>query len=210
MADVGVVDYGLCNLDSVGRALEECGARVTMVHAPADLASVSHVVLPGVGAFDAAMANLRRADLVTALTDVVMGEGVPFLGICLGMQLVAARGHEGEGGPGLGWIDADVERIDARPGERVPHVGWNEVDPTPGSSLFAGIPDASDFYFVHSYHVVCRTEADVLARTPFAGGLVSAVAAPPVLGVQFHPEKSQRHGLTLLRNFVGLRMGFTC
>jgi glutamine amidotransferase len=171
---------------------------------PADLEPADRLVLPGVGAFDVAMAHLRDAGLADALTKLVCDEGVPFLGVCLGMQLVARHGDEGRGADGLGWIDASVERIVPGDDERVPHVGWNEVDPVRASPLFEGVPPASDFYFVHSFHVRCADEADVAATTPFAGGIVSAVARPPVYGVQFHPEKSQRHGLALLRNFLSV------
>jgi len=202
---VAVVDYGLCNVDSVGRALAHCGASPFLARDAADIKAADQVVLPGVGAFDAAMARLTELDLVGVLTDTVLGEGVPFLGICLGMQLLAATSDEGRPRPGLGWLDAHVARIDPAPGERVPHVGWNEVDTTGPSPLFADVPPSTDFYFVHSFHVRCRDEADILATVPFSVGLTAAVARHPIYGVQFHPEKSQRHGLTLLRNFVGLR-----
>jgi glutamine amidotransferase len=202
---VAVVDYGLCNVDSVARALDQCGASPVLARDAADIKAADRVVLPGVGAFDAAMDRLAALDLVGVLTDTVLGDGVPVLGICLGMQLVAGSSAEGTPCPGLGWISARVERITPAAGERVPHVGWNEVDThRPGAALFADVPPGADFYFVHGYHVVCADEEDVLATVPFARGLTAAIARPPVYGVQFHPEKSQRHGLTLLRNFLAV------
>ena len=204
MQRVAVVDYGLCNVDSVLRALALCGAAVFLAHDAADIKAADRVVLPGVGAFDAAMEQLECADMVEPLTDAIVNEGVPFLGICLGMQLLARRSEEGAGRPGLGWIEADVVRIVPSAGERVPHIGWNELDPVHESPLLAGIPRPTDFYFVHSFHVRCDDPADVLATTPFGGGLVAAVARPPIYGVQFHPEKSQGHGLQLLRNFLAV------
>lgn len=201
---VGVVDYGMCNLDSVRRALEEAGGRPFVTDDPADLDAADRIVLPGVGAFPDAMRNLRDRGLDDALRKQVVDDGVPFLGVCLGMQLLAATGHEGEPAEGLGWIDAEVTRLTPVAGERVPHVGWNEVYPAGPSPLFAGIPDGTDFYFVHSFHVRCADGDDVLATTPYCGAFTSAVARGHVFGVQFHPEKSQRHGIRLLRNFLAI------
>ena len=202
MAKVAVVDYGLCNVDSVLRALEHCGASPFLARDPTDLKAADRIVLPGVGAFDQAMERLEHDELVGPLTDTVLGEGVPFLGICLGMQLLARRSEEGPARSGLGWLAADVVRIVPGPGERVPHIGWNELVATRESPLLAGIPAQTDFYFVHSFHLQTDDAADVLATVPFAGGITAAVARPPVYGVQFHPEKSQEHGLALLRNFL--------
>ncbi len=202
MTRVAVVDYGLCNVDSILRALAHCGGTPFLAHDATDLEAADRVVLPGVGAFDQAMERLEAADLVTPLTDTVLGEQVPFLGICLGMQLLARRSDEGPGRTGLAWLAADVFRIEPGPGERVPHIGWNELVPVRSSPLLMGIPDRADFYFAHSFHVRADDPADVLATVPFAGGITAAVARPPLYGVQFHPEKSQQHGLALLRNFL--------
>jgi glutamine amidotransferase len=209
---VAIVDYGLCNLDSVRRAFEEVGARPFVTDDPSDLDACDRIVLPGVGAFPDAMRNLRARDLDDALTKQVLEQGAPFLGICLGMQLVASTGHEVETTAGLGWLDADVVllassgdrsgRPETQEPERVPHVGWNEVVPAYESPLFAGIPPNADFYFVHSFHVACAVAGDVLATTDYCGGFTSAVARGDVYGVQFHPEKSQGWGLQVLRNFL--------
>jgi imidazole glycerol-phosphate synthase subunit HisH len=200
---VAIVDYGMCNLDSVRRAFEEVGAKPYVTDDPSELAQADRIVLPGVGAFPDAMANLRNRGLDDALTKHVVDDGTPFLGVCLGMQLLARSGTEVAPTDGLGWIDADVVRL--RPDAtdvRIPHIGWNEVDALPDSPLFAGIPPCADFYFVHSFHMVCTDPADVLATTPYCGGFVSAVTDHNVYAVQFHPEKSQHHGLRLLRNFL--------
>lgn len=203
MPRVAIVDYGLCNLDSVGRAVEECGGDPIVTTSPADVLAADRIILPGVGAFPEAMANLRRDGLADALQSAVIVKGRPFLGICLGMQLTASSGAEVRETGGLGWIDAEVVRLSGGNGARVPHVGWNEIDLTRDDQLFAGVPRGADFYFVHSFVVTPRDEADVLARTPFgATTFVSAVRRDNVWGVQFHPEKSQRLGFTVLRNFI--------
>jgi glutamine amidotransferase len=201
---VAIVDYGMCNLDSVRRAFEEVGARPYVTDDPGDLDIADRIVLPGVGAFPDAMRNLRARGLDEALAKQVWEKGAPFLGVCLGMQLMAAVGEEVETTDGLGWIDAKCVRFVATETDRrVPHVGWNEVTPAHASPLFAGIPPRTDFYFVHSFHVVCSPE-HVLATTPYCDGFVSAVQREQAFGVQFHPEKSQRFGLRLLENFLAV------
>jgi glutamine amidotransferase len=205
MKRVAIVDYGMCNLDSVRRAFEECSSAPFVTDEPTDLAAADVIVLPGVGAFPDAMANLRDRALDKALDDEVLGNRVPFLGICLGMQLLATTGHEGGETPGLGWIDADVCRLRPTPEDpRVPHMGWNEVVPARESPLFASMPRAGDFYFVHSYHVECHDDTDVVATTPYCGGFVSAIQRENILAVQFHPEKSQERGFEVLRGFLAL------
>jgi glutamine amidotransferase len=203
---VAIVDYGMCNLDSVRRAFEELGAKAFVTDDPVGLERADRIVLPGVGAFPDAMRNLRARGFDDALAKQVLDGGAPFLGVCLGMQLLATIGHEVEETDGLRWFDADVVRFTpSRAGERVPHIGWNEVDViASGSPLFAGIPPRADFYFVHSFHVVCRDRTDVLAATPYCGGFTSAIARDNVFATQFHPEKSQAHGLRVLRNFLEL------
>lgn len=200
---VAVVDYGMCNLDSVRRALEEAGGRPFVTGDPGELDAADRIVLPGVGAFADAVRNLRDRGLDDALRKQVLDDGVPFLGVCLGMQLLATAGHEGGRTDGLGWVAGEVVRLEPTgAGERVPHVGWNEVHTSGASPLFEGIPDRTDFYFVHSFHLRCDDGGDVLATTPYCGSFTSAVARGHVFGVQFHPEKSQRHGIRLLRNFL--------
>jgi glutamine amidotransferase len=199
---VAIVDFGLCNLDSIRRAVEECGKPAVVTSSAEDIAGASRVILPGVGAFREAMANLRALGLDRVLTEAVVEGGIPILGICLGMQLMARTGHEGGLCDGLGWIEGEVRRLDPQPGERLPHVGWNEVRFEPGCPLFTGVAQDTDFYFVHSFNVVPTDPRVVAGRTPYGGGFVSALARPPVFGVQFHPEKSQKPGFQVLHNFL--------
>lgn len=200
---VAIVDCGMCNLDSVRRAFEEVGARPYVTDDPADLDSADRIVLPGVGAFPDAMRQLRARGLDEALAKQVFHEGAPFLGVCLGMQLMTAISEEIVRTEGLGWIDARCVRfvptVDDR---RVPHIGWNQVTPMIESPLFDGIPAGADFYFSHSFHVVCSDTEQVLATTPYCDVFASAVQRGQAFGVQFHPEKSQQWGLRLLRNFL--------
>lgn len=205
MSTVAIVDYGMCNLDSIARAVEECGGNPLITDEPKDLERAAHIILPGVGAFPDAMRNLRERSLDRVLNEQVLGSNIPFLGICLGMQLLASKGWEVEETEGLGWIPGEVLRLD--PGgsrERVPHVGWNEVYPTRDSPLFAGVRPGADFYFVHSFHVAASEPETVLGRTPYCGDFVSAVQRDNVFAVQFHPEKSQKAGFQVLRNFLAL------
>ncbi len=200
-----IVDYGLGNLGSIRRSLEECGASVRVSGDPEALLAASRIVLPGVGSFGDGMSNLRRMGLAPALRAAAGQDRIPLLGICLGMQLLADRGYEGGETEGLGLLPGEVRRLEpGDPSERIPHVGWNEVYRTGNSPIFDGIPDGSDFYFVHSYRFVAGSAGNVLATTPYCRGFASAVGAGNVLGVQFHPEKSGRPGFRLLNNFLKL------
>lgn len=204
MKRVGIIDYGMGNLDSVARAIEECGGRPVVTSREDDLVSASLLVLPGVGSFGTGARALQERSLDAVIIEQVQKRGVPILGLCLGMQLLAGAGTEGGDGRGLGLIDGRVARmVPANPSERIPHVGWNEVTLERPSPLFNGM-DGKDFYFVHSFHVICEDEADVVGRTPYCGGFVSAIARDHVMGVQFHPEKSQRAGFRLLENFLAM------
>ena len=208
MNTVAIVDYGMCNLDSVRRAVEECGGRAIVTDDADELDRADRIVLPGVGAFPTAMAHLRDRGLDKVLADQVLDQRVPFLGICLGMQLLADEGLEIEPTPGLGWLPSTVDRlVPTSATERIPHIGWNEVRPVTGCPLFEGIEPGTDFYFVHSFHVVCADPANEAASTPYCGGFTSAVwqgGDSTVFGLQFHPEKSQRAGFAVLRNFLAI------
>ena len=205
-----VIDYGMGNLASVCRALEEAGASVSLAGNPDAVGDASHIVLPGVGAFKDAMSRLEAGAWPERLARAVQVEGIPLLGICLGMQLLADSGEEGGITEGLGLVAGRVKRLTSAIGERIPHVGWNEVNPVQGAAIFEGISTGTDFYFVHSYHFVPVDAQSVLARTDYCGGFVSAVNCGTVFGMQFHPEKSSRHGLRLLRNFLAIRGGSQC
>lgn len=203
MNRVAIIDSRVGNIDSVVRAVEECGGAPLVVEEAGDLRDVDRVILPGVGSFPDGMRSLRGRDLDVALRERVLGDRLPFLGICLGMQLLARTGFEIAPTDGLGWLAGEVVRLEPRDQDRVPHVGWNEVQfDGDGGPLFAGIPSGKDFYFVHSFHLRCDDSADVVGRTPYCGGIVSAVRHDNVFGVQFHLEKSQRPGFAILRNFL--------
>lgn len=204
MSHVAIIDYGMCNLDSVRRAVEECGGAPFVTANPGDLAQATHIILPGVGAFPDAMDNLRSTGFDKAIHAQLANGDIPFLGICLGMQLMAERGVEVRPSEGLGLIPGEAVRLKpACEADRIPHMGWNEVHFRPECPLFDGIGQDKDFYFVHSYHFRCSSEFSV-ATTPYAGGFVSVVGRGKVFGTQFHPEKSQKLGFALLRNFLKL------
>jgi imidazole glycerol-phosphate synthase subunit HisH len=205
MKKVAIVDYGLCNLDSIARAVEECGGNSIITDRESDLKTATYVILPGVGAFSVAMHNLRQLGLDEVLAEQVITKQIPFLGICLGMQLMATKGYEGGETLGLGWVKGEVRRLEATAAkERIPHMGWNEVIFGKDTLLFKNISSGKDFYFVHSYHLRCEQEGESLAYTPYCGGFSSAVGRDWIFGVQFHPEKSQRLGFQVLRNFLSL------
>ena len=201
MAEVtALIDYGAGNLQSVANALRAAGGEGVVVTADPDVVrGADRIVLPGVGAFRACVEALRAVPgLVEAMTERVHAGGVPFLGICVGMQLLATRGIEFGVTDGLGWIGGEVRRIEpADPAIKVPHMGWNDVAPHAPGLIVPG-----EAYFLHSYHFVADQAADIAAITDHGGGLVAAVARDTVLGVQFHPEKSQDYGLALLARFL--------
>jgi glutamine amidotransferase len=202
---VALVDYGIGNIDSVRRALQECGAEVMLAGKREEFERCSSIVLPGVGAFGDGMKHLRERGLVDILNEQVLEKKIPFLGVCLGMQLLAKKGYENETSDGLGWIDADCVRLKPKSADdRIPHIGWNEALHDGKAPLFKDLPSGKDFYFVHSYALECRAPSEVLATTPYAGGFPSAVGRDNIWGVQFHPEKSQKPGFQLLRNFLAL------
>jgi imidazole glycerol-phosphate synthase subunit HisH len=206
-----IVDYGMGNIASARRSLEECGVKVIVSDDPATLRVADRVVIPGVGAFPKAMQRLNDLGWSDALRSAAREDAIPVLGICLGMQLLADSGTEFEATPGLGLIPGKIERIipvDAN--ERVPHVGWNEVNPVAGHPLFAGLPSNADFYFVHSFRFVTDNPQDTIATTPFAGRTVAVVGKGHVVGTQFHPEKSSRAGFQVLRNFLALKSSASC
>jgi len=205
MNTVAIVDYGMCNLDSVARAVEECGGQPIVTDRAREIAAASRIILPGVGSFRDAMRNIKQRSLDEILSEQVIVGQVPFLGICLGMQLLATRGWEVAETNGLGWIPGDVRRLEpAGQDTRVPHIGWNEVHFTYESPLFAGISSGKDFYFVHSYHLCPQDTQSVMAYTRYGNGFVSAVQHNLIFGIQFHPEKSQRLGFQLIKNFLAI------
>lgn len=211
---VAIVDYGSGNLRSAAKAFEravrEAGldAEVRVSADPADILRAGHIVLPGVGAF----ADCRRGldavpGMVEALCQAVLERRRPFLGICVGMQLLADVGREHGDHAGLGWIRGAVARITpADPALKIPHMGWNElILARPDHPLLAGIGDGAHAYFVHSYAFACAEDADVLARVDYGGPITAIIGRDNIAGTQFHPEKSQALGLRLIANFLGWR-----
>ena len=197
---IGILDYGCGNLKSVQNALSALGVPWQMVSNPDQVHQVNQLILPGVGAFGVAMQKLQP--FIPALSEA-KERGTPILGICLGMQLLCTGSEEDGGHLGLNFIPADVKRFTVEK-LKVPHMGWNTLNIEQSSGLMSGLKQGSDVYFVHSYCVACKQEEDVLAKTDYGQSFVSAFQRGNVAGVQFHPEKSQKVGLTILRNFVGV------
>ncbi|MBA2504339.1 MAG: imidazole glycerol phosphate synthase subunit HisH [Thermoleophilaceae bacterium] len=197
-----VIDYGVGNVASIRKMLLKAGIDDVAVSGdPAAVETADRLILPGVGAFDDAMGRLRATGLVPLLERRVLEENVPVLGICLGMHMLGRRSDEGQA-EGLGWIDAETVAIEARPGRRVPHIGWNTVRDVNGSPLFTDIAADDRFYFLHSFEIRCDDPADVAARSEYGETFECAVRRGNIHGVQFHPEKSHGAGLRLLESFA--------
>ena len=202
-----VIDYGLCNLGSVKRAFEECGASAFISDDPRDADQASHFVLPGVGAFGDAMKNLVAAGWDTVIRKNVLNNNIPILGICLGMQLLAEKGYEGGEHEGLGLIPGEVIKIyNEHPQNtfRVPHIGWNEIRIRNEHAVLEKLEPNTDFYFVHSYFFNATHQSDILTTTSYGVDFPSIVARNKTIGVQFHPEKSSRAGFQLIQNFLNI------
>jgi glutamine amidotransferase len=196
---IAIIDYGAGNIRSIEKALEQVGARVQVTDDPAVVANARAVVLPGVGSAGAAMVRMTERGLDNAIREATR-QGKPFLGICLGMQLLADHHAEGEVA-GLKLFRGEVRRIPHGP--KIPHMGWNQVSPLQNNlAIFAGIPPASYFYFAHSYYVEPYDRNGVAAMTDYGSSYCSVIATSQVWGTQFHPEKSGTIGLHMLKNFV--------
>jgi imidazole glycerol-phosphate synthase subunit HisH len=198
-----IIDYGMGNLGSVKRAFEECGAtEVIISHSESDFDSCTHAVLPGVGSFADAMQNLHQSGLVNPIKKLALEDKIPFLGICLGMQLLASKGEENGITEGLGLIAGTVKLLQPPNEERVPHVGWNEIEKQKEHLVLDDIENRTDFYFVHSYHFETASQENVIAKTPYCNTFTSIVANNNIIGTQFHPEKSSFAGFKLIKNFL--------
>ena len=200
---IAIVDYGMGNVRSLRNALEYLGEDVTVTDDAAELDAADRIVLPGVGAFGDAMQAIRERGLEEVLTHQAMVVKKPVLGICLGMQLFARSSHEHGEHQGLGWIDADIRRLQVQRPLKVPHVGWNNLRFAADDWLFHNVRAAeANFYFVHSFHMVCHRPADCIATVDYGGPVTAVVRAGNLVAAQCHPEKSQDNGLKLLDNWV--------
>jgi glutamine amidotransferase len=203
---IALVDYGLGNIQAFANIYNRLNIPVTIAGTAEVLAGAEKIILPGVGAFDWAMTRLNDSGMRETLDELVVRQKKPVLGICVGMQIMAARSDEGEL-PGLGWIEADVKKFDlsrSNQQTRLPHMGWNDVEATQFDDIFRGMEEGSRFYFLHSYYFAPSRPQDVLGQTDYNGRFASAARAGNVFGVQFHPEKSHRWGVQLLKNFAEL------
>jgi glutamine amidotransferase len=197
---IAIVDYGMGNLGSIQNMLKKIGARVTITHDLVTIAAADKIILPGVGAFDTAMDNLNKFGLTPLLNELALEKHRPILGICLGMQLMTKRSDEGAL-PGLGWLDAETVKF-ANGSLRVPHMGWNTVDIRREDPLFKDMYEEPRFYFVHSYYVKCADDSDILTSTRYGIDFCSSFVKGNIRGVQYHPEKSHKFGMLLLKNFA--------
>lgn len=202
---ITIVDIGIGNLGSIMSMLEKCKVSAHRTSSAVDIESADKIILPGVGSFDNFMKKLDESGLIPILNKKAFEEKIPIIGICLGMQILGKRSEEGVLA-GLGWLDADTIkfRFKTNDGLRIPHMGWNTVTVHGDPSIFKEMDEEPRFYFVHSYHLVCKDEKDVLATTHYGYDFASSVRKGNIYGTQFHPEKSHKFGMRLLKNFSEL------
>lgn len=200
-----IVDYGMGNLNSVKKCLDRMRVSSTVSSDPKAIIDAEKIILPGVGHFGKAMLNLKKLNLLEALNEAVLIKQKPILGICLGMELMAKEGEEGNA-QGLGWLDAHIIRFNVldKIKHKIPHIGWNQIHIRKPSLLMNSIPDLSEFYFLHSYHLRISNQSDILTETQHDYFYPSAIEKDNIFGVQYHPEKSHEVGAQLLNNFVHL------
>ncbi|MBL4655119.1 MAG: imidazole glycerol phosphate synthase subunit HisH [Bacteroidia bacterium] len=206
--DIIIIDYGMGNLRSVFNKFRKIGVSAIISSDPNEIEKAGKLILPGVGHFAAGMKNIQERGLLDILTKKVLTDKTPILGICLGMQLFTCFSEEGNV-DGLGWINGETIRFNFNKEEdkkkyKVPHMGWNSLDIKNGNLLYKNIPNNAMFYFVHTYHVVCKDEEDVTACTNYGYEFVSSVHKDNIYGTQFHPEKSHQDGFQIIKNFIAL------
>jgi len=203
---IAIIDYKMGNIKSLENALDFLGCESCVTNQAQTILNADKIILPGVGAFDVAMKNLQKYNIMDSLNKAVFEKNIPILGICLGMQILVTVGEENGPTDGLGWINGTVKRFSIGDSKiRIPHIGFNSVDFEDKSpNLFEGLTKGSDFYFVHSYHMICENNSDVSSWTQYGEKFVSSVQKGNIFGTQFHPEKSQSNGLKLLKNFISL------
>lgn len=202
---IAIIDYGCGNIHAFVNVFKRMNIESKVVRSRSDLADCTQIILPGVGAFDYVMAQFNSSGLRDEVEKKTLADGVPVLGVCAGMQILADRSDEGTE-PGLGWIEGQVKKFDVsaiRFKTKLPHMGWNEISHH-GSQLFQNILPGSRFYFVHSYYFECNSKNHAIASTDYGTPFTSAVNKNNIYGVQFHPEKSHSDGQQLLKNFADL------
>ena len=203
---IAIIDYGMGNLQSVGNILEYLGESHIITSDKKEIEKAEKIILPGVGAFSEAMKNLHEFGLVSVIQREVLENKKPLLGICLGMQLLAQKGYEGGECNGLSLVEGEVRRFDLADKKLpIPHVGWNTVMPKGSSVLFGKNNKEGVFYFVHSYHFVCKNENDVSGYSDYGGKFVASIERDNIFATQFHPEKSQEDGIELFKNFLSYK-----
>lgn len=200
---VVIVDFGTGNLNSVKRTLDRMMAGSIISSSAEEIINAEKIILPGVGHFGKAMSNLKELGLLDVLNEAVLVQHKPVLGICLGMELMAKKSEEGNAS-GLGWFDAEIVRFDISDTQKykVPHMGWNQINIKKNSSLMKYVPELSEFYFAHSYHLKVNDQSDVLNETQYEVTFPSAIEKDNIFGVQYHPEKSHDAGARILKNFI--------
>lgn len=201
-----VIDYNIGNTSSIVNTLSKMGVKAKASAALSDIEKADKLILPGVGAFDTGMRNLLERNMVCILNNRVVMDKVPILGICLGMQLMTMKSQEATT-PGLGWLDAETALFkfnNIANDKKIPHIGWNSINVKKENVLFNGIEKDHRFYFLHSYHVICNNKEDILATTFYGYEFVCAINKNNIYGIQFHPEKSHKFGMEVLKNFVGV------
>jgi len=203
---IAIINYGMGNLNSVRNAFSLLGATPVVTDEPQEIEDAAALVLPGVGAFGEAISNLRQLGLVDLLTRRVIEKKVPFLGICLGMQLLAESSTENGVHQGLGWIKGAVVKLEGGEGIMLPHVGWNNVSVRESEPVFLNILNESDFFFDHTFHLQAD-DSDVVGTCSYGQRVVAAIRHDNIIATQFHPEKSQSNGLRILRNFLNFALG---
>lgn len=201
--NVVIIDYGMGNIGSIDNMLKYLGVKAIISSDENVISNADKIILPGVGHFDRAMSNIKNLGLTDVLKEMAMIKKKPFLGICLGMQIMCECSDEGIL-PGLSFVQAEVKKFDFGLDSKlkVPHMGWNRIYSNKSSNILDGLDNDSRFYFVHSYFVKCQNEMDVLTKTTYEFDFVSSFEVDNLIGVQFHPEKSHRFGVTLFRNFL--------
>jgi imidazole glycerol-phosphate synthase subunit HisH len=205
MSSLAIIDFGMGNLNSVRKKLRALKTDALITSDPAEIVVADKLILPGVGHFQKAVENIKKLQLWDVLNEVVLVKKKPILGICLGMQLLAKFSEEGNC-RGLGWIDADIVKFQVLDKLRykIPHVGWNQIRIVKESRLMKDIANLSEFYFVHSYHIKCNNEQDILNESEYEYIFTSAIERENIFGVQYHPEKSHDTGSIFLKNFLEL------